>query len=86
MCNYHCPFAERKPCAGFLLCRNLYQDGVNYNIRENAMTVICAHQKQCMMTGRMENSDEAKTCALKNPITAGPEPAPVPKKTKKKST
>lgn len=86
MCNYHCPFAERKSCAGFLLCRNLYKDGVNYNIRENAMTVICAHQKQCMMTGRMENTDEAKNCPIKNPVAAEPEPAPVPKKTKKKST
>lgn len=85
MCNYHCPFAERRSCAGFLLCRNLYKDGVNYNIRENAMTVICAHQKQCMMTGRMENSDEAKNCPLKAPAAAV-EPAPVPKKTKKKST
>lgn len=85
MCNYHCPFAERKSCAGFLLCRGLYKDGVNYNIRENAMTVICAHQKQCMVTGRMENSEEAKTCALKAPAPEPPVEEPVPKKTKKKS-
>ena len=62
MCGYHCPFAERKPCAGFLLCRDMYQDGVNYNIRENAMGVICAFQKQCMRTGRMENTDSARDC------------------------
>lgn len=62
MCNYRCPFADRKPCAGFLLCRDLYQDGVNYNVRENAMTVICAFQKQCMKTGRMENTDSAREC------------------------
>lgn len=86
MCNYHCPFAERKSCAGFLLCRWLYKDGVNYNIRENAMTVICAHQKQCMVTGRMENSEEAKTCALKAPAPEPPNEEPAPKKTKKKST
>lgn len=62
MCGYHCPFAERKPCAGFLLCRNMYKSGVNYNDRKNAMNVICAFQKQCMRTGRMENTDSAKAC------------------------
>lgn len=62
MCGYHCPFAERKPCAGFLLCRNMYKSGVNYNDRKNAMSVICAFQKQCMRTGRMENTDSAKAC------------------------
>ena len=62
MCNYHCPFAERKACAGFLLCRDMYKEGVNYNVRANAMTVICAFQKQCMVTGRMENTDTAKDC------------------------
>lgn len=62
MCNYHCPFAERKACAGFLLCRDMYKEGVNYNARANAMTVICAFQKQCMVTGRMENTDTAKDC------------------------
>lgn len=91
MCNFHCPYAERKPCAGFLLCRNLYKDGVNYNIRENAMNVICAHQKQCMATGRMENSEEAKNCPLKAPVQPAEAPAsvldgePAPKKAKKKS-
>lgn len=62
MCGYKCPFAERKPCAGFLLCRNMYKNGVNYNERKNAMGVICAFQKQCMRTGRMENTDSAKAC------------------------
>lgn len=62
MCGYHCPFAERKPCAGFLLCRNMFKSGVNYNERKNAMNVICAFQKQCMRTGRMENTDSAKAC------------------------
>ena len=62
MCNYHCPFAERKACAGFLLCRDMYEEGVNYNVRANAMNVICAFQKQCMVTGRMENTDTAKEC------------------------
>lgn len=62
MCGYHCPFAERKPCAGFLLCKNMYKSGVNYNDRKNAMSVICAFQKQCVRTGRMENTDTAKAC------------------------
>lgn len=62
MCGYHCPFAERKPCAGFLLCRDMYEEGVNYNVRANAMNVICAFQKQCMRTGRMENTDSARDC------------------------
>lgn len=62
MCNYRCPFADRRACAGFLLCKDLYKDGVDYNNRTNAMTVICAFQKQCMVTGRMENTDSAKEC------------------------
>lgn len=62
MCGYHCPFAERKPCAGFLLCRDMYKEGVNYNVRANAMNVICTFQKQCMKTGRMENTDSARDC------------------------
>lgn len=82
MCNYHCPFSERKSCAGFLLCRKLYKDGVNYNIRANAMSVICAHQKQCMATGRMENTDEARACRISAPEET---PAEAPKKTRKKS-
>ena len=62
MCNYHCPFAERRAVAGFLLCRDCYKEGVNYNVRQNAMNVICAFQKQCMRTGKMENTDTARSC------------------------
>lgn len=92
MCNYRCPHAERKKCAGFLLCRLLYKEGVNYGIRENAMNAICAHQKQCAVTGIMENTDEAKRCALAHPETAETtyvpadpeEPEETPKTRKKK--
>lgn len=77
MCNYRCPHAERKKCAGFLLCRLLYRDGVNYGIRENAMGAICAHQKPCPVTGLMENTDEARKCAVIPP--EAPEAAPAPK-------
>ena len=62
MCNYKCPFAERRKCAGFLLCRAMEKDGVNYNDRKNALDVICLFQKQCMKTGMMENSDGAERC------------------------
>lgn len=62
MCNYKCPFAERRKCAGFLLCRAMEKDGVNYNDRKNALGVICLFQKQCMKTGMMENSDGAERC------------------------
>lgn len=90
MCNYHCPYAERRACAGFLLCKSLYLEGVNYNDRKNAMTVICAHQKQCMRTGQMENTDEARVCyeskravVIEPPIAETPKAAP--KASKKKS-
>ena len=92
MCNYHCPFADRKACAGFLLCRNLYKEGVNYNVRENAMGVICAYQHQCHVTGKMENSDGAKECYERQfkaqepqtiPLEKEPEKAPVKKSRKK---
>lgn len=62
MCNYKCPNADRRKCANFILCKGLEKDGVNYNDRQNAMTVICMCQKQCMKTGRMENSEGAKEC------------------------
>ena len=62
MCNYKCPFAERRKCAGFLLCRAMEKDGVNYNDRKNALDAICLFQKQCMKTGMMENSDGAERC------------------------
>lgn len=62
MCNYKCPNADRRKCADFILCKGLEKDGVNYNDRQNAFTVICMCQKQCMRTGRMENSEGAKEC------------------------
>lgn len=62
MCNYKCPLAERRKCAGFLLCRAMEKDGVNYDDRKNALNVICLYQKQCMKTGMMENSDGAERC------------------------
>lgn len=62
MCNYRCPLAERRKCAGFLLCRAMEKEGKDYNSRQNALDVICLHQKQCMVTGMMENTDEAREC------------------------
>lgn len=62
MCNYKCPLSERRKCAGFLLCRAMQKDGVNYDDRKNATDVICIFQKQCMKTGLMENSDGARAC------------------------
>lgn len=82
MCNYRCPHAERKKCAGFLLCRLLYKDGVNYGIRQNAMNAICAHQKQCMVSGLMENTDEAKHCSIAFPTAEEVAEVPAPKKKK----
>lgn len=81
MCGYHCPFSERKPCAGFLLCRDIFKEGVNYNIRDNAMNVICAFQKQCMKTGRMENTDSAKECYRMHMQAKQPKAAEITKAT-----
>lgn len=64
MCNYKCPFAERRPVAGFILCKRMQTDGVNYNDRNNAFQIICPHQKQCQVTGQMENDDGARDCQL----------------------
>ena len=62
ICNYHCPMSDRRKCANFILCKGLEKDGVDYNDRKNALMVICACQKQCMRTGQMENTPDAKLC------------------------
>lgn len=62
ICNYHCPMADRRKCANFILCKGIEKEGVDYNDRKNALTVICACQKQCMRTGQMENTPDAQRC------------------------
>lgn len=98
MCNFRCPFADRRKCANFILCKSLEKDEVNYNDRKNALTVICLCQAQCSRTGRMENSEGARECyakmreqsadAPKEEVAEVVEEKPTesPKKTTKKKT
>ena len=65
MCNFRCPYAERRKCAGFLLCGALMREGTDYNVRANALGAICRCQEQCVRTGLMENVDEARACYAK---------------------
>lgn len=62
MCRYRCPYAERRKCADFLLCRRLERPEKNYNDRTTALTAICLYQSKCGKTGHMENTDSAKKC------------------------
>ena len=94
MCNFRCPLAEKRKCANFLLCRALEKDGEDYNVRSNALGVICPHQELCMRTGQMENIDPARSCyaakreeiartkvLMQEPVA---EAAPEPKKNRRK--
>nr|DAH14930.1 MAG TPA: hypothetical protein [Bacteriophage sp.] len=60
--RYECPYAVRKPQLDFLLCKLLMKDGVNYfNVREG-VTAMCAHQRHCNCTKRVENTEGAQSC------------------------
>lgn len=45
------------------------------------MNVICAFQKQCMKTGRMENTDSAKECYRMHMQAKQPKAAEITKAT-----
>ena len=63
MCGYHCPFAERKPCAGFLLCRDMYKEGVNYTkllANENKELAESLEIKQAPTLVMVKNGEVAK--------------------------
>lgn len=73
MCNFKCPFAERRKAYGFIICRTMMEDGKNYNDRKVAVDAICGYQTYCSQTGRNEVAPEGKECyALRLNTQANP--------------
>lgn len=60
--KYKCPYVVRKKGFEFLMCRICMKADIDYNIRENAITAFCAYQYRCLISGKMENTDEAREC------------------------
>jgi len=44
------------------MCEYLKEDGVDYNLKENARKVSCIHQHYCPCTKRSENTAQYKEC------------------------
>ena len=100
MCNFKCPFAERRKAYGFIICKAMMEDGKNYNDRKVAINAICGYQQHCQQTGRNEVSPEGKECynlrvSKANPVETEPvvekaenvkETSTSPKKTTKKKS
>lgn len=63
--KYVCPAQIRKNIHPFLMCEYLKKDGVDYNLRENALNAMCLNQHYCACTKRNENTAEYKECFAK---------------------
>lgn len=59
---WNCPYATRLKVIQSLACKKAMQDGVDYNLKENALTVFCACQRYCPTERRVINSDGAQKC------------------------
>ena len=62
MCNFKCPFAERRKAYGFIICKAMMEEGKNYNDRSVAINAICGYQTHSAQTGRNEVAPEGKEC------------------------
>lgn len=60
--KYVCPAAERKNIYPFLICKLMKEEGVDYNLRENAQKISCVNQHYCPCTKRNENTSKSKDC------------------------
>lgn len=60
--KYVCPSAIRKNIFDFLMCEHLKEDGVDYNLKENARKASCIHQHYCPCTKRSENTAQYREC------------------------
>ena len=60
--RYECPNAVRKPQLEFLLCKLLMKDGESYSNVKDSVNAMCAYQRHCNCTKRVENTEEAQSC------------------------
>lgn len=81
--KYICPAQIRKNIHPFLMCEHLKKDGVDYNLRENALQIMCINQHYCPCTKQNENTAEYKACYA-NMTAAKSEPQEEKKETVKK--
>ena len=60
--SWQCPFATKFKGQRFFSCKKAMKDGVDYNIKENQLTVFCASQYWCPECGQVKNTPRAKEC------------------------
>lgn len=60
--KFTCPAQIRKNTHPFLMCELAKEEGVDYNLRENAQKIFCACQHYCPHTKRPENTEGYKDC------------------------
>lgn len=60
--KFICPAQIRKNVHPFLMCELAKEDGVDYNLRENAYKIACPYQHYCPHTKRPENTAEYEKC------------------------
>ena len=60
--SYTCPYATRFKGCRYLGCKKQMQNGVDYNLLQNQLNVMCPHQRWCTNEMRAVNTDLAKQC------------------------
>ena len=60
--SWQCPYATKFKGQRFFSCKKAMKDGVDYNIKENQLTVFCASQYWCPECGQVKNTPRAKEC------------------------
>ena len=59
---WQCPYATVLKGQRYFSCKKAMKEGVDYNIKENQMTVFCASQYWCNECGSVKNTPRAKEC------------------------
>lgn len=60
--SWQCPYAKILKGERHFSCTKAMQPNVDYNLKENRMSVFCASQRYCPDCGHVINSDGAKAC------------------------
>lgn len=59
---WQCPYAKILKGEKYFSCTKAMQPNVDYNLKENKMTVFCAAQYWCPECGTVKNTPRAKEC------------------------
>ena len=59
--HWKCPYAIRTQF-DILMCSLLVKPNESYDTKAKVVQAFCGHQKQCMCTNRVENSEDAQEC------------------------